>query len=175
MKKRYSSSRVEWEYIGQLTDAIDNPNTKNQVRNALEWYVIKASRYRTIEHILNGVTLIVPAVLVILNKCVPDDCIVVQLLTAASGIFAAAAKSFSKLHDKRICYRRAAEEIKGETVLYIHQAGIYEAENRNTIFVSRINEIRKNENNSWAEIENNNGAGKTENSGSNKETKTVVS
>lgn len=156
MKRKYSSSKVEWEYIGQLIDAINNPYTKNQVRNALEWYVIKACRYRTMEHILNGVTLAVPALLVILNKCVPGDCIVGQLVTAASGTFAAAAKSFSKLHDKRICYRRSAEEIKSETTLYIHQAGIYEAGNRNTIFVNRINEIRRNENNSWAEIENDN-------------------
>lgn len=164
MKRRYLESRVEWEYIEQLIDAIDNPNTKNQVRNALEWYVIKASRYRGIEHFLNGVTLVVPAVLVVLNQYMPEKCITVQLVTAISGIFAASAKSFSKLHDKRICYRRAAEEIKSETVLYIHRVGNYNADKRNTIFVSRINEIRKNENNSWADIESDNGAVKRENS-----------
>lgn len=160
MKRRYLTSRVEWEYIGQLIDAIDNPNTKNQVRNALEWYVIKASRYRGIEHFLNGVTLVVPAVLVVLNNYMSEECIIVQLITAASGIFAASAKSFSKIHDKRICYRRAAEEIKSETILYIHRVGNYDTDKRNAIFVSRINEIRKNENNSWVEIESDSGVEK---------------
>lgn len=156
MKRKYSSSSVEWEYIGQLVNAIENQNTRNQVSNALEWYVIKASRYRVIEYCLNAVIIAVPAILVVLSECVKTNCIASQLLTAISGTFAASAKSFSKLHDKRICYRRAAEEIKSETVFYIHQAGIYETLDRDTIFVNRVNEIRRNENSSWAEIEEEN-------------------
>lgn len=154
MKRKYSASRVEWEYIGRLINAINDQNIKDQVSNALEWYVIKATRYRMIEYILNGVTLVVPAILLLLNKYVENDCMAGQLITAASGTFAASAKAFSKLHDKRICYRRAAEEIKNEAVLYIHQTGVYKVENRNAIFAERINAIRKSENSSWVEIEN---------------------
>ena len=153
MRRKYSASKVEWEYIGRLINAINDQNIKDQVSNALEWYVIKAARYRMLEYILNGVTLVVPAILVLLNKCVENDCMAGQLITAISGTFAASAKVFSKLHDKRVCYRRAAEEIKNEAVLYIHQTGIYEVENRNVIFAERINVIRKRENSSWMEIE----------------------
>ncbi len=154
MKKKYSSSRVEWEYIGQLLDAIENQNVRNLVGNALKWYVIKASRYRLFEYILNALTLIVPAVLMILNKCVPDNCMMGQLVIAALGTFAAATKSFSKLHDKRVCYRSAAEFIKSETALYINRVKIYKREDREEIFVNNINKIRKRENDSWIEIEN---------------------
>lgn len=153
MKRKYSSSSVEWEYIGQLENAIENQNTRNQVSNALEWYIIKASRYRMIEYCLNAVIIAVPAILVVLSECVETNCIASQLFTAISGTFAASAKSFSKLHDKRICYRRAAEEIKSETVFYIHKVGIYKVADRDTIFVNRVNEIRRNENSNWAEIE----------------------
>lgn len=155
MKKKYSSSSVEWEYIGQLLNSVENQNIKNQVGNALEWYVIKANRYRLFEYILNMLTLIVPAVLVVLNNCLPDDCMAGQLGVAVLGTFAAAAKSFSRLHDKRICYRGAAECIKSETALYINKMGVYKNEDSAEIFVTNINKIRKEENNSWIKIENN--------------------
>lgn len=155
MKKKYSSSRVEWEYIGQLLAAIENQNIRNMVGNALKWYVIKASRYRLLEYILNAFILIVPAALMILNKCVPNECMLGQLVIAALGTFAAATKSFSKLHDKRVCYRRAAEFIKSETALYINRVEVYKREDRDDIFVNKINEIRKKENDNWIEIENN--------------------
>lgn len=155
MKKKYSSSKVEWEYINQLLNAIENQNIRNQVGNALEWYVIKAGRYRLVEYILNTLTLIVPAVIMILNKCMPDNCMAGQLVVAVLGTFAAATKSFSKLHDKRICYRRAAEFIKSETALFINRVGVYKRENSAEIFVNNIIKIRKEESNSWIEIENN--------------------
>lgn len=154
MKKKYSSSRVEWDYIDQLLNAIENQNIRSQVGNALEWYVIKASRYRLLEYILNVLTLIVPAVLVVLNSCLSSEDIVGQLIVAVLGTFAAAAKSFSKLHDKRICYRRAAEFIKSETALYIHRMGAYKGEDKDEIFVNNIIEIRREENNTWVKIEN---------------------
>ncbi len=39
MKIKYSSGKVEWEFINQLLNAIENQNIRNQVGNALEWYV----------------------------------------------------------------------------------------------------------------------------------------
>lgn len=155
MKKKYSSSKVEWVYISQLLNAIENQNIRNQVGNALEWYVIKANRYRLFEYILNMLTIIVPAVLMILNKCMPDNCMAGQLVVAVLGTVASATKSFSKLHDKRICYRRAAEFIKSETALYINRVGVYKKEDSAEIFVTNINKIRKEENNNWIDIENN--------------------
>lgn len=155
MKKKYSSSRVEWEYISQLLNAVENRNLRNQVGNALEWYVIKANRYRMFEYILNLLTLIVPAVLIILNNCLPENCIAGQLVVAVLGTFAAATKSFSRLHDKRICYRGAAEHIKSETALYINRVGVYKNEDSEEMFVTNINKIRYEESNRWIKIENN--------------------
>ncbi len=154
MKRRYLASKVEWDYIEQLVNAIEDVHTRELVNNALQWYVIKAGRYRLFEYALNAVTLIVPSILVVLNQCVQTNCVAGQLLTAVSGTLAASAKAFSKLHDKRIAYRIAAENIKSETALYIQGAEIYKREERDILFVKRITEIRANENDRWAEIEN---------------------
>lgn len=155
MKRRYSASKVEWDYIEQLVNAIEDVHMRELVNNALQWYVIKAGRYRLFEYTLNAVTLIVPSVLVVLNQCAPSNCAAGQLLAAASGTLAASAQAFSKLHDKRIAYRMAAENIKSETALYIQMADKYKTEGRDLLFVKRITEIRANENGRWAEIENN--------------------
>lgn len=154
MKRRYSASKVEWDYIEQLVNAIEDVHTRELVSNALQWYVIKAGRYRMFEYILNAVTLIVPSALVVLNQCVEGGSVAVQLVAAVSGTLAASAKAFSKLHDKRVSYRTAAESIKSETALYIHRADIYKTEKRDALFIKRIIEIRRNENGKWAEIEN---------------------
>lgn len=154
MKKKYSSSKVEWEYIGQLLNAVENQNIRNQVGNSLEWYVIKANRYRLFEYTLNLLTIIVPAVLIILNNFLPENCMAGQVIVAALGTFAATTKSFSKLHDKRIGYREAAEHIKSETALYINQVGVYKNEDSAEILVVNIDKIRKEENNRWIKIEN---------------------
>lgn len=153
MKKRYLSSKVEWTYIGQLIDAIDNWKIKNQIYNALVWYVIKSSRYRIYEYILNIINIVAPAMLMIFSKYASEDCFEGQLIIAIVGTFAAAAKSCSKLHEKRICYRSAAEAIKSETVLYINHVGIYASEERDTIFVKNIDQIRKEENIHWVKLE----------------------
>ena len=153
MRKKYLSSKVEWTYIGQLIDAIDNWKIKNQVYNAVVWYVIKSSRYKIYEYILNIVNIVAPALLMIFSKYVSEDCFGGQLIIAIIGTSAAAAKSCSKLHEKRICYRGAAEAIKSETVLYINHVGIYASEERDTIFVQNIDQIRKEENINWVKLE----------------------
>lgn len=153
MKKKYLSSKVEWTYIGQLINAIEDENIKNQIYNALVWYVIKTSRYRIYEYILNIINIVAPTMLVFFSKYVSEDCFGGQLMIAIVGTFAAAAKSCSKLNEKRICYRCAAEAIKSETVLYINHVGIYASEERDEIFVKNIDQIRKEENSNWVKVE----------------------
>ena len=153
MRKRYSSSKVEWAYIDQLTNAICNEAIRNQVYNALVWYVIESSRYKFLEYFLNGVTLVSPSLIMLLNECGSQDCKWGPIAVTGIGTFAAAAKSFSKLHEKRVNYRTAAEAIKSETILYIRHAGIYVAVERDTLFVEKIDLIRKEENASWVKLE----------------------
>lgn len=165
--KRYSAGNVEWEYIDRLIDDIGEEKIKDQVYNALVWYVVESGRYKVFEYVLNGVTLVSPMALVALNNCLPDGCIWGQILAAGIGTFAAAAKSFSKLHDKRVNYRRAAEAIKSETTLYINHAGRYGVEDgRDALFVERIENIRKTENASWVKIETEADSGKDSGKGS---------
>lgn len=153
MRKKYLSSKVEWTYIGQLINAIDNWMIKNQVYNVLVWYVIKSSRYRIYEYILNIINIAAPAMLMIFGKYVPENSFEGQLIIAIVGTFAAAAKSCSKLHEKRVSYRSAAEAVKSETILYINHVGKYASEERDIIFVQAIDEIGKEENINWANLE----------------------
>lgn len=153
MKKKYVSSKVEWDYIGQLIDAINDWQIKHQVYNALVWYVIKANRYRIYEYILNMVNVVVPAALMFCNKYMSIDSFWGQFIIVMLGTFAAAAKSSSKLHEKRICYRSAAEAIKSEIIRYINHVEEYESEERDAIFVKKIDQIRKEENIHWIKIE----------------------
>lgn len=153
MKRKFSSSKVEWTYIGQLINAVENKNIKNLLSNALLWYIIKAKTYKVFEYLLNIVTLIVPILVVIINNHVEADSIGEQMGVAIVGIMAAATRFFSKIHEKRVEYRVAAERIKCETGLYINEVGEYKGQDRDEKFIKAIIEIRENENRCWEKME----------------------
>lgn len=153
MKRKFSSSKVEWVYMGQLLSAIENENIKNMVYNALVWYIIKAKFYKVLEHSLNIITLIVPILVVIINNYMDSDSKEAQIGISVTGTVAASARFFSKIHEKRIEYRVAAEQIKSETALYINKIGEYKGENKEENFIKRILKIRENENEFWKKIE----------------------
>jgi len=153
MKKRYSASNVEWRYLEQLVKGIEDEKVENRIYNVLVWYVIKAERYKLFEYLLNAVTLAAPTVIMMMNMYFPKDSIWGQGAIAGAGTLAAAAKSFSKLHEKRINYRKAAENIKNETTLYINQVGAYAGNDRKAVFLGNIERIIKEENAGWVKVE----------------------
>lgn len=153
MKRKFSSSKVEWTYIGQLLNAIEDRNIRNLLSNALLWYIIKAKTYKAFEYLLNIVTLIVPVLVVMINNHAEADSIGEQMGVAIVGITAAAARFFSKIHEKRVEYRVAAERIKCEAGLYINKVGEYKEQDRDEKFIKAIIEIRENENRCWEKIE----------------------
>lgn len=153
MKRKFSSSKVEWIYIGQLLSAIEKENIKNMVYNALVWYIVKAKSYKALEHSLNVITLVVPILVVIINHYVGSNSIEAQIGVSITGTVAASARFFSKIHEKRIEYRMAAEQIKSETAQYINSIGEYNEKNKDEIFIKRILKIRENENKCWEKIE----------------------
>lgn len=153
MKKQYSAGKVEWMYIEQLVQGIEDEKVKNRIYNVLVWYVIKAERYKLFEYLLNALTLAVPTVMMILNMAFPADSILGQGAIAGVGTFAAAAKSFSKLHEKRINYRKAAESIKDETTLYINRVGAYAGTDQKAVFLEKIELIVREENAGWVKME----------------------
>ena len=66
-----SASRLSGKADKEFADSV------LEVSIGINRHVIKASRYRGSEHFLNGVTLVVPAVLVVLNNYMPEGCIIV--------------------------------------------------------------------------------------------------
>lgn len=155
MKRNYIISKVEWEYIKGLIEAIAEYKIKNQVENNIVWYAARANTYRIFEYTLNAITLISPICLVIINECFNGDSLWGQMVVALISTLASAGKSFSHLHDKKVSYRKTAEEIKNETELYNNYVGEYKGEDRTQIFVQKLVQIRKTENANWQKIEGN--------------------
>lgn len=151
--KRYCSSRVEWKYINQLIEKIENENIRYLVTDHLMWHVIRADRYRTYEHLLNLAAVLTPTMMLVFNYLFAQDDILKQVLAVGAGTATASAQAFSKLHEKKVLYRNTAEKIKNETILYISKTDKYKVENRDEKFILTVNEIVEGVNSRWQEIE----------------------
>lgn len=152
--KKYHSGRVEWRYIHQLLDKIENENIRYLVADHLMWHVIRADRYRTYEHMLNIAAVITPTMVVVCNYFLAEGDIIRQALIVGAGTITASAQAFSKLHEKKVLYRNTAEKIKNETILYISSVGKYKEEDRDEAFILTVNQIVEGVNSKWQEIEN---------------------
>lgn len=153
MRRKFSSSKLEWIYIGQLLEAIPDKMIENMIENALIWYIIKAKQYKALEILINIITIISPTAIVLINSYMIESSVEGQAFVALAGTVAASAKALSKIHEKRIRYRRAAEQIKYETERYISGVGEYALPNRNVTFSEKLIEIRQLENNEWVKNE----------------------
>lgn len=167
--RKFCASKVEWKYINQLMEAIDDKNIRNYVTNQLEWFVIKAERYKLIEYTLKLLTVVMPTLVVIMQQCLDTDNPVVQILVLGGATVTSASGAFLMIHDKRVLYRKAAEQIKEETMIYVNNAEQYKGEERDKLFVMKLYEIAKNIDSKWSEIE------EKDDSTSKKQSKTISS
>lgn len=152
---KFCASKVEWKYIYQLLEAIDEKNIRNHVANQVEWYVIKAERYKFLEYTLKCLTVVMPTLVVAIQQCLDTNNFWAQVIVLGGATITSASGTFLKLHDKRVVYRKAAEQIKEETMLYVNHAEQYSDEERDKNFVKKLNEISKNTNSKWSDIEEN--------------------
>lgn len=158
--RKICASRVEWKYIYQLTDAIGRDDIRNYVLNQIEWYVIKANRYRFYEYALKILAVIMPTFIMLFQQCMQqcgklqEPCI--QAIVLGGATITTASSNFVKWHDKRVLYRKSAELIKEETMLYITWAGMYHDEKRDEKFVMKLNEIANSTNDKWEILEEEN-------------------
>ena len=151
--RKFSASKVEWKYIYQLIGAIENENIRDYVTNQLEWHVIKAECYRLLDNISKFLTIIMPALIVIVQQEIESSNFISQAIILVGATITSAAGVFSKWHDKRILYRKTTELIKEETILYITNAGQYKEKERDEKFVCELHKIIYSVNDSWGKIE----------------------
>lgn len=151
--RKMCASRVEWKYIYQLTDGIEQKDIRNYVLNQLAWYVIKANRYRFYEYALKILAVITPTLIALFQQWVSKDDLYLQAVVLGGATLTTASSSFLKWHDKRVLYRKSAELIKEETMLYLTRAGGYDDEKRDEKFVLRLYEFANNTNDKWEMLE----------------------
>ena len=151
--RKLCASKVEWEYIYQLTDAIEQVDIRNYVANQIEWYVIKASRYRFLEYALKILAVITPTVTMLAQKYMEEGNFLLQAIVLGAATITTASSNFVKWRDKRVLYRKSAEKIKEEAILYVTRAGKYSDEKRDENFMIKLNEIANSANNAWEEME----------------------
>ena len=151
--RKFCASKVEWKYIYQLTDAIEQVDIRNYVANQIEWYVIKASRYRFLEYALKILAVITPTVTMLAQKYMEEGNFLLQAIVLGAATITTASSNFVKWRDKRVLYRKSAEKIKEEAILYVTHAGKYSDEKRDENFMIKLNEIANSANNAWEEME----------------------
>ena len=151
--RKLCASKVEWKYIYQLTDAIEQVDIRNYVANQIEWYVIKASRYRFLEYALKILTVVMPTVTMLAQKYMSEGDFLLQAIVLGAATITTASSNFVKWHDKRVLYRTSAEQIKEETMLYVTHAGKYNDEKRDEYFVIKLYEIADSANDAWEKLE----------------------
>ena len=151
--RKLCASKVEWKYIYQLTDAIEQVDIRNYVANQIEWYVIKASRYRFCEYALKILAVITPTVTMLAQKYMGEGDFLLQAIVLGAATFTTASSNFVKWHDKRVLYRKSAEQVKEEAMLYVTHAGKYSDEKRDENFVIKLHEIANSANKKWEDLE----------------------
>lgn len=154
-RKKYSSGRVEWNYVEQLLNSIENEKIKNYIANQIEWHVIRANRYRFYEYLLKILTVVMPTFVGVVEQKLSASSLGVQFLILGTATVTAAAGTFLSLHDKKVLYRKTAEEVREETNLYVNCVGEYKNdEGRDEKFILKIRSIVKDANERWVELEN---------------------
>ncbi len=151
--RKLCASSLEWKYIYKLMKSVENETIRDYVENQIEWNVVKANQYKFMEYFLKFLTVVTPTVVFVLQQCLDSKNPLVQMIVLGAATVTSASSTFIKFHDKRILYRKSAEQIKEETMLYITHTGKYNTEERDEQFVLELDRITKGANKEWRRIE----------------------
>lgn len=151
--RKLCASRVEWKYIYKLTKSVENEIIRDYVENQIEWHVVKANQYKFFEYLLKFLTVMTPTVVIVLQQCLDTNNPLVQMSVLGGATVASASGTFIKFHEKRVLYRKSAELIKEETLLYITHTGKYNSEECDEQFVTELDRIVKGTSEEWRQIE----------------------
>lgn len=151
--RKLCASKVEWKYIYQLLEAIEDENIRNYITNQIQWNVIKAYYYKGLDTIFKILAVVMPVLVVVAQENIGEKNTIGQAIVLAGATLTSATGTFSKWHEKRILYRKTSELLKEETILYVTKSGRYEKAGRDVLFVTKVHKITYNATNSWGDIE----------------------
>lgn len=152
--RKFFASKVEWQYIYQLIDAIKDENIRNYLANQIQWHAIKAYWYRALDNISRLLTILMPMLVVVVQQMIKEnDSPVSQAVILAGATVTSAAGVFSRWNEKKILYRKTTELLKEETILYVTHTGQYKSEKRDERFIMEIRKIVCDTNTNWGKIE----------------------
>lgn len=156
--RKFWASSVEWKYIYQLTNSVSEGVIRDYVANQIAWHVIKANRYRFYEYTIKLLAIVMPTLVVIAQQLWAEENSVIQAVVLGAATITSTSGAFLKLHDKRVLYRKTAERLKEETILYVAHAGQYRNEDRDEYFVTEFAKIVNDTNFKWEKIEEKEGS-----------------
>ena len=118
---------LENRLFSEIEYGLPDGIVKERVLYLLKWYRKKAERYKFFTYIGTSASIVLPAVLALLNsealcQCLPDGCAKsLQVILPILGSAGAAFYAFLQCKDNWIRYRTTVEQIKQKTVYYIVQ------------------------------------------------------
>lgn len=161
-KWKYNYSfQNDMEFLFILSEYIANSYIRKRLKNRLEWYMVTYHSYKRKYDFISIISIILPTVIILLNdlqdygnfqmQCKIGISLASAVVTVASGL-----NSLYQWHERSIEYRNYAEILKTEAICYI--AGVKEyadEEQKDQIFIQRIEELSLKENSSWKASESN--------------------
>ncbi|EOU1755917.1 DUF4231 domain-containing protein [Clostridium perfringens] len=139
----------ELEAIEIYTSEIKNTIIQKRVGQVLEWNIKKATKYKFLFYLLSIIIIILNASIPIINQINGYEI----LITIISSIVLALTSIISLINFKDTWhrYRYTAEAIKGECMRFNCRTIEYRDENRDTVFLERIERLISAERELWIE------------------------
>lgn len=148
---------LENRLFSEIESGLPDGIVKERVLYLLKWYRKKAERYKFFTYVGTSASILLPAVLALLNsealcQCLPDNCVKkLQVILPVLGSVGAAFYAFLQSKDNWIRYRTTVEQIKQKTVCHMAQL-----KDRNTVdpsaeqaFLKQIEDICASEIAEW--------------------------
>ena len=118
---------LENRLFSEIESGLPDGIVKERVLYLLKWYRKKAERYKFFTYIGTSASILLPAILALLNsealcQYIPNDCVKsLQVIFPILGSVGAAFYAFFQSKDNLIRYRTTVEQIKQKTIYYMAQ------------------------------------------------------
>ncbi|PFS25407.1 hypothetical protein COK45_05080 [Bacillus thuringiensis] len=143
------SLKNELNSLEFYTINIKSEVTKNRINHLLGWYVKKGTYYKRIYYLINSLIIIINASIPIINQLnFTFSLILVSTIAGVASVLASILTLVS-VKDTWFRYRKHAELLKRECILFNCHWGIYEDEDRERRLAVSVEEIIHNEREYW--------------------------
>lgn len=141
--------KKEKKSLRNFTENIDSKIIKERVDHILEWYICKASFYKTLYYSLSVVLIMINASIPIINQIeFRESSLLVSIISSVATVITSVITLFA-MKDTWYRYRFSVELMKKECMLFNIKHKMYANADRNEIFIERFESIIENERAMW--------------------------